>query len=78
LKIVHDAMGSECVANSAFSLKRCPFIIKSGKRKVGKMQARTIECRQATKLRQSAEWGMRAIQGSFPHVKELFIFSHDP
>jgi len=78
LKKVHDATGGKCVADSAFSLKRCPFIIKSGKRKVGEMRARTIERIQATTLRQSAEWGMRAIQVSFQCVKERFIFSHDP
>jgi hypothetical protein len=70
LKKFHDATGGKCVADSAFFLKRCPFIIKSGKRKVGETRVRAIEHRQATKLRQSAEWGMRAIQGSFPRVKE--------
>ncbi len=78
LKIVHYATGGKCVADSAFSLKRCPFIIKSGKRKFGEMRARTIQQRQVTKLRQSAEWGTRALQGSVPCVKEQFIFSHAP
>jgi len=78
LKVVHDATGGKCVADSAFSLKQCPFIIKSGKRKVGETAARTVQRRQATHLRQSAEWGMRAIQGSFPRLKDRFIFSGDP
>ena len=29
---------------------------------------------EATSLRQSAEWGMRAFQGSFPRVKDHFIY----
>jgi len=78
LKRVHDATGGKCVADSAFSLKRCRFIIKSGKRKVGETAARTVQWRQATHLRQSAEWGMRAIQGSFLRLKYRFIFSGDP
>ena len=34
-------------------------------------------CIQATSLCQSAEWGMRAIQGSFPRLKDRLIFSED-
>jgi hypothetical protein len=45
---------------------------------VGDTAAWATQHRLATKLRQSAEWGMRAFQGSFPHVKDQFIFSHDP
>jgi hypothetical protein len=77
LQTVYDATGGKCVADSAFSLKQCPFIIKSGKRKLGESAARRTVCRQATKLRQSAEWGMRALQGSFPRVKDRFIFNQD-
>ena len=52
-------------------------MIKSGKEKIGEtiMQA-TIRI-QATSLRQSAEWGMRAIQGSFPRLKDRMIFSEN-
>jgi hypothetical protein len=30
--------------------------------------------RQATSLRQSAEWGMRAIEGSFPRLKDKLFY----
>jgi hypothetical protein len=30
--------------------------------------------REATAMRQSAEWGMRAIQSSFPRLKDRFIY----
>ena len=29
-----------------------------------------VRCDQATSLRQAAEWGMRAIQGAFPRLKD--------
>jgi hypothetical protein len=75
LQIIHEHTGGITVVDSAFSKKRCPFLIKSGKAKVGEtMAARTLR-RQATALRQSAEWGMRAIQGSFPRLKEKMLFS---
>jgi len=32
-------------------------------------------CIQATSLQQSAEWGMRAIQGSFPDLNNRLLFS---
>jgi hypothetical protein len=32
---------------------------------------------QATFLRQSAEWGMRALQGSFPRLKDTILFLED-
>jgi len=28
-------------------------------------------------MRQAVEWGMRAIQGSFPRLKDRFLFSDD-
>jgi hypothetical protein len=73
LQSIHEATGGKCVADSAFSLKQCPFVIKSGKRKLGETPARRSVRRQATRLRQSAEWGMRALQGSFPCLKDQFI-----
>jgi hypothetical protein len=77
LKSVYDATGGIAVVDSAFAKKRCPWMIKSGKEKIGEtiMQA-TIRV-QATSLRQSAEWGMRAIQGSFPRLKDRMIFSEN-
>jgi hypothetical protein len=46
LKTVYDATVGKCVADSAFSLKMCPFISKSGKRKFGDTAARATEMRQ--------------------------------
>jgi hypothetical protein len=70
LRNVYSTTGGIAVVDSAFSKKRCPFLIKSGKAKIGETPAiRTLRI-HATSLQQSAEWGMRAIQGSFPHLKE--------
>ena len=30
--------------------------------------------REATAMRQSSEWGMRALQSSFPRLKDRFIY----
>jgi len=61
--------------DAAFSKKHCRFPIKSGKRKVGEIAVQTITQRQATSLRQSAEWGMRGDEGSFPRLKDKLLFS---
>jgi hypothetical protein len=52
LKTIHDVAGGKSVADSAFSLKMCPFIIKSGKKKLGETAARDTVQRQATRQRQ--------------------------
>ncbi len=75
LQLVYDRTGGIAVVDSAFSKKRCPFMIKSGKCKPGKMPMQSTIRRQATSLRQSAEWGMRAIQGSYPRLKDQLLFS---
>ena len=68
----------KCVVDAAFSLKRCPFLIKSGKEPSTNLaDAVTIRDAQATSLRQSAEWGMRGLQGSFPRLKEKITYSED-
>jgi hypothetical protein len=70
LRDVYATCGGIAVVDSAFSKKRCPFLIKSGKMKVGESPAQRTIRQQATSFRQSAECGMRAIQGSFPRLKE--------
>jgi hypothetical protein len=40
LEEVYQRVGGKCVVDSAFSQKRCPFLIKSGKRKMGETAAR--------------------------------------
>jgi hypothetical protein len=75
LRTIHERTGGIAVVDSAFSKKRCPFLIKSGKVKLGETPAESTLRRQATSLHQSVEWGMRAVQGSFPHLKDKMLFS---
>jgi hypothetical protein len=77
LKSVFDATGGIAVVDSAFSKKRCPWMIKSGKERIGETDLQATIRMQATSLCQSAKWGMRAIQGSFPRLKDRLIFSED-
>jgi len=71
---VYESDGGKCVVDSAFSQKRCRFLIKSGKEKAGESAARRRLRQQATAMRQAVEWGMRAVQGSFPRLKDRFLF----
>jgi hypothetical protein len=65
------------VVDSAFSMKRCPFLIKLGKKKKQETAVARRIRHQATFLCQSAEWGMRALQGSFPRLKDHTIYFYD-
>ena len=70
--------GGKCVVDAAFSLKHCPFLIKSGKEPSTNLtDAVIVRDAEATSLRQSAEWGMRGLQGSFPRLKEKITYSED-
>jgi hypothetical protein len=75
LRAVFNTTGGKGVVDSAFSKKFCPFLIKSGNRKPGESALETTIRRQATSFRQSAEWGMRAIEGSFPRLKDKLLLS---
>ena len=61
--------------DSAFCKSRFEYIIKSSQELP--MSATLLDHsinNQATSVRQAAEWGMRAFQGSFPRVKDRFIY----
>jgi len=60
LQSIHEHTGGIAVLDSAFSKKQCPFLIKSGKAKLGESPAARTLRQQATSLCQLAEWGMRA------------------
>jgi hypothetical protein len=77
LESIFEACGGKCIVDSAFNQKRCAYSIKSGKRKPGETAERRRICHQATVMHQAMEWGMRAIQGSFPCLKDRFLFSDD-
>ena len=73
LEIVYERTGGRCTVDSAFSEDRCPFFIKSSNQLPDNPDDLAIQ-EQAKSMRQSAEWGMRSFQSSFPRVKDRFIY----
>jgi len=78
---VYDETGGKCMVDSAFGKVNRPFLIKSSQDcLVSTMPTREEQRldlqrkRQATSMRQAAEWGMRAIQSSFPCLKDTIVY----
>jgi len=79
LEKVYTLCGGRCAVDSAFSMKRYPFLVKSSDKNPFAENSqdflRRVEINaEVTSMRQSAEWGMHAIQSSFPCLKERFIY----
>jgi len=83
LKAIYEKTGLKYVVDSAFSGTTLPFLIKSGQDKyTADPSCRTYEERvaniakkkDATSMRQAAEWGMRAVESSFPRLKDTMIY----
>ncbi|CAB9524638.1 unknown protein [Seminavis robusta] len=71
LESIHQRTGGICCVDSAFTATNNPFIIKSSENfSTAETAAEMIVRDQATSLRQAAEWGMRALQGAFPRLKD--------
>jgi hypothetical protein len=67
--------GGKGVVDSAFSRRRHGFLIKSSQTVATNAPRRQVLVqRDATSLRQTAEWGMRGFQGSFPRLKDRFMY----
>jgi hypothetical protein len=84
LEAVYDETGGKCTVDSAFGKVSRPFLIKSSQDcLVSTMPTREEQRldlqrkRQATSMRQAAEWGMRAIQSSFPRLKDTFVYEEN-
>ena len=81
LGAVYDETGGKCTVDSAFVKVNRPFLIKSSQDYlVSTMPTRQEQRldlqrkRQAMSMRQAAKWGMRAIQSSFPRLKDTFVY----
>lgn len=76
LETIHSRLGLKCVMDSAFCAKDHPFILKSSQdiTTVGQNAAEIARLRDATSMRQAAEWGMRALQGSSPRLKDRLLY----
>jgi DDE superfamily endonuclease len=71
LKKVYERTGGLCCVDSAFAATAVPYLIRSGQEVNSAKTAQQMqEISEATSLRQAAEWGMRAIQGSMPRLTE--------
>jgi len=73
LEKVYKKTNGRCVVDSAFCKKRCQFLIKSSQQDPEGMHENIVN-KEATSLRQCAEWGMRAFQSSFPRLKDRIRF----
>ena len=81
LEAMYDETGGKCTVDSAFGKVNKPFLIKSSQDYLVSTMPTCEEQRldlqrkrQATSMRQAAEWGMRAIQSSFPCLKDAFVY----
>ena len=75
LERFQEKTGGTIVVDSAFDRGRYPFLVKSAQDETSAETPEEVNTiRQATSFRQSAEWGMRMFQGSFPRMKDRFIY----
>lgn len=72
----HIKYGGICVVDSAFCRGQYPFLNKSSQDPFidSENAEDVIRYQQATSARQASEWGMRALQGSFPRLKDRMIY----
>lgn len=74
LQSIFDRTGGKVLVDSAFSRANNDFLIKSSQTHLvdASDSHGLLQGRQATSARQAAEWGMRALQGSFPRLQDVF------
>ena len=73
LEKVHEETGGTCTVDSAFSKRKCNFLIKSSQT-LPECAEDIVVNAEATAMRQSAEWGMRSFQASFPRIKDRIVY----
>jgi DDE superfamily endonuclease len=75
LKDVYRKTGGICCVDSAFAAGNAPYLIRSAQDvNMAKSAKEMAIMKEATSLRQAAEWGMRAIQGSMPRLTETIKY----
>lgn len=76
LEEIYNSTGGKCTVDSAFARTSYPFLIKSCNPQPD-MTLNEIEvAKDATSMRQSSEWGMRAFQASFPRIKDRITIEY--
>jgi len=75
LESVYERDGAQCTVDSAFGNVTREYLIKSSQDliHIHDYNKRNV-ARDATSMRQSAEWGMRAFQSSMPRMKDKMKF----
>ena len=75
LEKFYDYYDVKAVVDSAFMSVKMPNLIQSAQTTAHNATARDLLMHaEATSVRQMAEWGMRGLQGSFPRLKDRFIY----
>jgi len=75
LECVYERDGAQCTVDSAFGNVTREYLIKSSQDLIHiHDHYKRNEARDATSMRQSAEWGMRAFQSSMPRMKDRMKF----
>jgi DDE superfamily endonuclease len=75
LEAVYLRTGAKCCVDSAFQSTNNEFMIKSSENITSAGDSmELLRQQQATSLRQAAEWGMRAIQSSFPRLRDRIFY----
>ena len=81
LEKVYNETGGKCAVDSAFRMRNAPYVMKSSQSNfVGEGETThaqrldILQKQQCTSMRQCAEWGMRALQSSFPRLNDKFPF----
>ena len=81
LEDVYRTMGGKCCKNLAFGRMKRNYLYKSCQDLLGSSapthRERILDLqkkREATSARQTAEWGLLALQASFPRLKDRFVY----
>ena len=74
LQSVFDKFSATLTIDSDFSSSRYLFLIKSSESALATTEADFLLATEATSMREESEWEMRCLQGSFPRLKERFIY----
>jgi hypothetical protein len=75
LETTYQRTSEICCADSAFAALNNAFIIRSAQDVTqAETELEVVQMEEATALQQASEWGMRAIQGVFPRLKDTIKF----
>jgi hypothetical protein len=74
MDLIYESCGGQCCMDSAFAALNNDAIIRSSEQTNGNNPLEIVVNKEATSLRQSAEWGMRAIQSAFPRMLDDFRY----